>query len=95
VSIYRRAARTDENQATIVAALREAGAAVWCIRFPLDLLVAFRGAFYLLDCKMPGKDFDEGQKRTLRLLESVGCSAVAAHDAEEALEAIGASLDSV
>lgn len=91
MSLYRYAARTDENQATIVAALREVGAGVWCIRVPLDLLVAFRGTLYLLDCKMPGKDFDEGQKRTLLLLQRCGCTATAVHDAEEALGAIGAT----
>lgn len=89
MSLYRRAARTDENQATIVAALREAGAAVWYIRWPYDLLVAYR-ALYLLDCKAPGEDFSESQRMTLRLLESCGCTATAVHGAEEALRSIGA-----
>jgi len=90
MTIHRWAARQDENQATVVAALREVGAGVWAIRWPYDLLVAFRGTIYLLDCKMLGKELDEGQQRTLRLLESCGCTASAVHSAEEALEAIGA-----
>lgn len=91
MTLHRWAAKPDANQSEITAALREIGAGVWLIRWPYDLLVAFRGAFYLLDCKIPGKDFDEGQKRTLMLLQRCGCTATAVHDAEEALEVIGAT----
>ena len=48
----RRAARTDANQAEIVKALRRIGAAVEVIGKPLDLLVAFRGRTFLMDCKV-------------------------------------------
>lgn len=51
----RRAARTDANQAAIVAALRDAGATVFCTNnvgdgFP-DLVVGYRGRNYLLEVK--------------------------------------------
>jgi hypothetical protein len=37
----RRAARVDANQAAIVEALRAAGAYVWVIGLPVDLLIGF------------------------------------------------------
>ncbi len=90
MSLHRWAAKPDANQVPIVAVLREAGAGVWLIRWPYDLLVAFRGTLFLMGCKMPGKDFSDSQRITLRLLEACGCTAVAVHDAEEALRTIGA-----
>jgi hypothetical protein len=44
VSIKRWAARTDANQADIVDALRAAGASVWIIGQPVDLLVGVSGS---------------------------------------------------
>lgn len=47
----RRAARTDANQATIVDALRAAGAYVWPIGLPVDLLVGVAGQTALVEVK--------------------------------------------
>ena len=47
----RRAARVDANQAEIVAALRQAGASVWIIGIPVDLLVGFRGMTIAVEIK--------------------------------------------
>ena len=47
----RRAARVDATQAAIVAALKAAGASVEVLKRPLDLLVGFRGAWVLVECK--------------------------------------------
>jgi hypothetical protein len=47
----RRAARVDENQAEIVAALRAAGASVWILGLPVDLLVGYAGTTALIECK--------------------------------------------
>ncbi len=47
----RRAARVDATQADIVAALRAAGASVWIIGLPLDLLIGYGGRTALLECK--------------------------------------------
>jgi hypothetical protein len=48
----RRAARVDATQAAIVAALRARGAYVWPIGLPVDLLVGFKGATALIECKV-------------------------------------------
>ena len=48
----RHAARVDSTQAAIVAALRQAGARVWIIGLPVDLLVGFRGQLLLMECKV-------------------------------------------
>ena len=47
----RHAARVDANQAEIVAALRQAGASVWIIGLPVDLLVGYRGQSLLMEVK--------------------------------------------
>jgi len=47
----RHAARVDANQAEIVQALRTAGAYVWIIGLPVDLLVGYRGRTVLMECK--------------------------------------------
>ena len=47
----RYAARVDENQAAIVKALRDAGAYVWIIGLPVDLLVGFRDRTLLMEVK--------------------------------------------
>jgi hypothetical protein len=47
----RRAARVDENQVEIVSALRDAGAYVWIISLPVDLLVGYKGHTFLVEIK--------------------------------------------
>jgi phosphoserine phosphatase len=47
----RRAARVDANQAEIVAALRAAGATVWILGLPVDLLVGKAGHTLLVEVK--------------------------------------------
>jgi hypothetical protein len=51
----RRAARVDANQAAIVQALRDAGAYVWVIGLPVDLLVGYNGNTWLMEVKTDGK----------------------------------------
>jgi hypothetical protein len=89
----RRAARTDRNQAEIVAALRAAGATVWVASgvgrgFP-DLLVTHRDRLHLLEVK-DGKKPPSARRLTPDELAfarehpvAVVCSVA------EALEAIG------
>lgn len=48
----RRAARVDANQEAVVSALRSAGAFVWIIGLPVDLLVGFRNHTYLMEVKV-------------------------------------------
>ncbi len=59
----RRAARVDANQAAIVSALRAAGARVWIIGLPVDLLVGYRGGWMLMECK-DGAKVPSAQKKT-------------------------------
>jgi len=47
----RYAARKDENEAAIVKALRDAGAYVWIIGLPVDLLVGYKGHTFLVEVK--------------------------------------------
>ena len=47
----RRAARVDANQAQIVSALRGAGAFVWILGLPVDLLVGYGGHTFLVEVK--------------------------------------------
>jgi hypothetical protein len=47
----RYAAKVDENQALIVDALRKAGATVWIIGLPVDLLIGCNGVTALAEVK--------------------------------------------
>ena len=51
----RHAARVDENQKTIVDALRKAGAYVWIIGLPVDLLVGYKNHTFLVEIKSTSK----------------------------------------
>jgi hypothetical protein len=51
----RYAARVDENQAAIVQALRDAGAYVWIIGLPVDLLVGYKDRTLLMEIKTTSK----------------------------------------
>ena len=59
----RYAARVDANQDQIVSALRAAGAYVWIIGLPVDLLVGFRGHTFLMEVK-------DGSKKRLTKLQA-------------------------
>jgi hypothetical protein len=59
----RRAARVDANQSAIVSALRAAGARVWVIGLPVDLLVGHAGRWMLLEVK-DGAKIPSKQKKT-------------------------------
>jgi hypothetical protein len=60
----RRAARVDANQIQIVSALRAAGAYVWIIGLPVDLLVGYKGHTFLMEVK------DGSKKRLTKLQET-------------------------
>lgn len=49
------AARVDANQTQIVSALRAAGAYVWIIGLPVDLLVGYHGHTFLVEIKTDAK----------------------------------------
>ena len=51
----RRAARIDANSTQVVTALRAAGAYVWIIGLPVDLLVGYKGHTFLVEIKRTAK----------------------------------------
>ena len=51
----RHAARVDANQEAIVTALRNAGAFVWIIGLPVDLLVGYQQQTFLVEIKTTSK----------------------------------------
>ena len=51
----RHAARVDVNQKAIVQAMRDAGAYVWIIGLPVDLLVGYKGHTLLMEVKATSK----------------------------------------
>lgn len=53
MSIHRWNARSDANRDQIVIALRAAGASVYDLRRPVDLLVGFRGQTLPMEIKRP------------------------------------------
>jgi hypothetical protein len=51
----RHAKRVDANQDQIVVALRAAGANVWIISLPVDLLVGYKSQTFLVEIKRTAK----------------------------------------
>lgn len=84
----RRAARIDANQTQIVSALRAAGAYVWIIGLPVDLLVGYKGHTFLVELK-------SGPRKRLTKLQAdffekwCGGTLCRVNDAESALRMIG------
>jgi hypothetical protein len=86
--MIRRAARVDANQAQVISALRAAGAYVYIISLPVDLLVGYKGKTYLVEIK-------DGPKKTLTRLQQdffgnwCGGGLHRINNADEALNMIG------
>jgi hypothetical protein len=51
----RRAARVDANQEAVVSALRAAGASVYIISLPVDILVGYQNHTFLMEIKAGAK----------------------------------------
>jgi hypothetical protein len=88
----RYAARVDANQTQIVSALRAAGAYVWVIGLPVDLLVGYKNHTFLVEIKTDSK------KRLTKLqadfFENWSGSTLARIDSPEAaLRMIGVKRD--
>ena len=84
-----RAKRIDANQTQVVSALRAAGAYVWIIGLPVDLLVGYRDHTFLMEIKSgPKKPFTSLQ---LDFFENwKGGTLCKVDGAESALRMIGA-----
>jgi hypothetical protein len=95
MTINRWAARSDSNRHAIVDALRAAGAVVYDLRRPVDLLVAFRGQTILVEIKRPAgpRGGTAGRKHTKAQSEFlatwVGGPVATVESPEAALRAIG------
>jgi hypothetical protein len=84
----RYAARVDANQAQIVSALRAAGAYVWILGLPVDLLVGYNNHTYLVEIKDgPGKRLTKLQQDFFA--NWIGGTLCRINDAEAALRMIG------
>lgn len=96
MSINRWAARTDANRDQIVIALRAAGASVYDLRRPVDLLVGYHGITLPMEIKRPAgpKGGTAGRKHTKAQLEFLatwkGGPVATVDGPEAALRAIGA-----
>lgn len=83
------AASRDINEPEIVSALREAGAFVYLLREPVDLLVCYGGETFLLEVKVEKTGrITPSQKKFFD--EWAGNNAHIVKTCEEALSAIGA-----
>jgi hypothetical protein len=84
----RYAKRVDQNQDQVISALRAAGAYVWIIGLPVDLLVGYKGHTFLVEVK-------NGSKKRLTKLQADffenwhGGTLVRIDGAEAALRMIG------
>jgi len=84
----RYAKRVDANQSQIISALRAAGAYVYVLSLPVDLLVSYSGKTYLVEVKTDSK------KRLTKLQEDffanwTGGSLYRIEGPEQALRMIG------
>ena len=89
----RYAARVDANQEQIVSALRAAGAYVWIIGLPVDLLVGYKNHTFLVELK-------SGPRKRLTKLQAdffenwSGSTLARIDSPEAALRMIGVKRDS-
>lgn len=88
MSLYRRAARRDQNERLIVQALEAVGAQVATMSKPCDLAVTFRDRHYLLEVDNPASKYRKREKAQLDTLERMRIPMV--RTADEALRLIGA-----
>lgn len=85
----RYAARIDANKDQVVSALRAAGAYVWDLKLPVDLLVGYNGVTILMEIKRDNKaKFTPLQRRFFE--EWLGGTLCRVDSPDAALRAIGA-----
>lgn len=92
----RRAARTDANKSEIVAALRQAGATVWDLKLPVDLLIGYtdeRGKGHTLLMELKNGRAAPSQQKLTKLQSTfmatwTGGPVVTVNDVEGALRAL-------
>lgn len=80
-------AKTDDNQAEIVAELRRLGgkvAHVHRLKNHCDLNLFYRGVTVMVEVKMPGKSLTDGEEAFKQMVESEGCKYAMLDSVEEA-----------
>lgn len=87
----RRAAKVDATQQAIVKALRDAGAYVYVIGLPVDLLTCYRGRWAVLECKSVGSRPRADRAAQTAFVERYRVPVV--RTPEEALDAIGVPFE--
>lgn len=90
----RHAARVDANQEQVISALRAAGAYVWIIGLPVDLLVGYKNHTFLMEIK------DNPKKKLTKLQEAffakwTGGTLCRVDGPEAALRMIGVANETV
>lgn len=90
VTIHRQAAKRDANEPEIVHALRSAGAVVWMLPRPFDLLCGFSGRLVGLEVKGPKGNLTDQQETDMATCRRLGLPVYVVRTAEEALQAVGA-----
>ena len=91
MSIYRRAKKRDQNEPEIVQALQSAGARVWRLDRPFDLLVGISGRFTVLEVKSHHRERKDQQHQSdeLRACQAGGLPVYRVESVDAALQAVG------
>jgi hypothetical protein len=90
MSLSRYAKKRDVSEPVIVQALRSAGARVWQLDRPFDLLVGLRGRFVVLECKTGKRKATDAQVAELDACKAGGLPVYVVRTPEEALQAVAA-----
>lgn len=88
MSLYRIAARRDDNEPGIIQALEQVGAKVEQLRQPCDLAVTFRARHFLIEVDNPESKYRKRKQKQLDTLARMRIPMV--QTADEALRVIGA-----
>ena len=91
MSLNRYARKRDTSEPEIVAALRAAGARVWQLDRPFDLLCGIRGRFVVLEVKTGKAKATDAQESELHACQAGGLPVYLVRTVDDALQAIGAT----
>ena len=89
MSLSRFAKKRDASEPEIVQALRKAGARVWQLDRPFDLLVGFSGRFTVLEVKTGKGKATDAQHAELHACQAGGLPVYLVRTPVEALQAVG------
>ena len=90
MSLARFAKKRDSNESVIVEALRKAGADVWLLDRPVDLLVGYNERLYGFEVKTENGRLTDQQETDLATCRRRNYPVFVVRSPEDALQAIGA-----